>query len=1077
LRRALRIAALLLPLASPPGPAETPALTPGLRLEESLAGGESRRYPVELKAGDLLSAVVVEEGIDVVVRLRTPGGAELVHVDGPNRPREDEELAAIAPQDGVYQLEVSSNDRSKPSGCYVLRIEDLRPADDRGRLLAQAVALTQEAVEQMQRQDRTGWRLQLATRERTLALWRSLGDGARAANALLQMGELRKNLEEQEAAADLLHQAVDGFRAAADRPGLAEALNEAGLVDVDLRRPAEAMAHFDEALPLARSAADDQLEVLLLNNLGTAYLGLGRSREALQPLAASRDLAHRIGDAVGEALALDNLGSAHADLADRQLALVAYRGSLAIAHRAGLRSIEAAALNNLGYSHETLGLWEEARSEQRRALALFCALEERHHEAQGLGNLALVSRRLGRYREAADYSARAIALAHALGDRDLEALATTGLAFLDLERGKPARALAAAESARNLAPAGGEAETYVWHAVGAARRATGDLPGAAAALARAVAASRAHGDRTAEANADLFLAQTARDGGDLDRAAELAREALDIVESLRTRVASKDLRSSFTAIQQRFYELAIDALMQLDRARPGKGFAARAFTVAERARARSLLEILAEAGAEPGERVDPQLARRELGARRAVSAAELHRQSLLRGAAPPAAAEIAAATREVEATLGAYGEVEAELADESPSYASLVEPQPLSAAEVGRQVLDPDTLLLEFALGKERSYLWALADGDLTSYELPPRAAVEAAARRVYERLTAVNRAPKAETPPARRMRLERAARELPAAARALSRMLLAPAAGRLGHRRLAVVADGLLQYIPFVALPDPSAGTGLPLVAAHEVVTLPSASALAVLRRELAGRAPAPLLLAVLADPVLGRDDPRVERPPARGRGRKAGHGADFRGGEESAALLPLHFSRREAESIAALVPASERLVAMGFDASRTTALSGQLARYRIVHFATHGQIDSGHPALSSLVLSLVDRRGRPQDGFLRLADVYGMVLHADLVVLSACRTALGKDVRGEGLIGLTRGFMHAGSPRVLASLWSVDDRATAELMQRLYRSMLAERMTPAAALRAAQLSMARDPRWASPYYWAGFSLEGEWR
>ncbi len=299
---------------------------------------------------------------------------------------------------------------------------------------------------------------------------------------------------------------------------------------------------------------------------------------------------------------------------------------------------------------------------------------------------------------------------------------------------------------------------------------------------------------------------------------------------------------------------------------------------------------------------------------------------------------------------------------------------------------------------------------------------------------------------------------------------------------------------MPFPALPDPAAPDRL-LVAAHEVVVLPSASTLAVQRGELARRPPARRTLAVLADPVFGDDDPRVPRPPLGAPhlgGSAAGHGKPappaapgVRGLRGSAGddcsgaepFPPLHFSGQEAASIAELVPPGDRLVATGFAASRATALSGQLAGYRIIHFATHGCIDSRHPALSSLVLSLVDRNGRPVDGFLRLADIYSLELHADLVVLSACRTALGQEMRGEGLIGLTRGFMHAGAARVLASLWSVDDRATAELMRRFYRGMLAGKLTPAAALRAAQRSMAAEPRWASPYYWAGFSLEGEWR
>ena len=197
--------------------------------------------------------------------------------------------------------------------------------------------------------------------------------------------------------------------------------------------------------------------------------------------------------------------------------------------------------------------------------------------------------------------------------------------------------------------------------------------------------------------------------------------------------------------------------------------------------------------------------------------------------------------------------------------------------------------------------------------------------------------------------------------------------------------------------------------------------------------------------------------------------------GGTRGFPRLP--FSREEVRSIAALVPEAEMLEAIDFRASRALVMDGTLERYRILHFATHGLLNTAHPELSGLVLSLVDENGRPQDGFLRLQDIYNLRLSADLVVLSACRSALGRRVAGEGLIGLTRGFMHAGAPRVVASLWQVDDSATAELMRRFYVGILEARLRPAAALREAQRSMAAEPRWSSPYYWAGFTLEGEWR
>ena len=177
-------------------------------------------------------------------------------------------------------------------------------------------------------------------------------------------------------------------------------------------------------------------------------------------------------------------------------------------------------------------------------------------------------------------------------------------------------------------------------------------------------------------------------------------------------------------------------------------------------------------------------------------------------------------------------------------------------------------------------------------------------------------------------------------------------------------------------------------------------------------------------------------------------------------------------------LVPRTNSLAAFDFAANRPVATSADLRQYRIVHFATHGLINSRHPDLSGIVLSLVDQEGKPQNGFLRLYDIYNMNLSAELVVLSACQTALGKDIKGEGLVGLTRAFMYAGASRIVASLWRTEDRATAVLMSRFYAHLLAGNgMSPAAALRKAQLSMWQDKRWRQPRYWAAFTLQGEWK
>jgi CHAT domain-containing protein len=308
---------------------------------------------------------------------------------------------------------------------------------------------------------------------------------------------------------------------------------------------------------------------------------------------------------------------------------------------------------------------------------------------------------------------------------------------------------------------------------------------------------------------------------------------------------------------------------------------------------------------------------------------------------------------------------------------------------------------------------------------------------------------------------------------------LILPAAAKLTARRLIVVGDGPLQAIPFAALTK--GASDAPLVQQHEIVSLASAATLSLLRSETTkSRAPT-RTLAVLADPVFGADDPRVAGGEGSVSTEASADPDDLtRSATEAgvSAFPRLIGSRREAAQILKWVPASDARQAVDFDASRATATSAELADYRIIHFATHGLVNNVHPQLSGIVLSLVDRRGRPQDGFLRLHDIYNLELAADLVVLSACQTALGKDVRGEGLVGLARGFMFAGAPRVVASLWKVDDRASAELMSRFYEGMLGpRRLSPSAALRAAQLGLASQPRWRAPYYWAAFVLQGEWK
>jgi CHAT domain-containing protein len=531
---------------------------------------------------------------------------------------------------------------------------------------------------------------------------------------------------------------------------------------------------------------------------------------------------------------------------------------------------------------------------------------------------------------------------------------------------------------------------------------------------------------------------------------------------------------------QNYYQFYIDLLMQLHKKDPSIGYDAQALHASERARARSLLELLTEANTKIRQGVAPELLQRERSLQEKLDAVEQQRIELLNGQWTNQ--QVEALEKQTTALLDDYRQVQAEIRATSPRYAALTQPQPLTLAEIQQQVLDDDTMLLEYSLGEERSYLWAVTKTSITSYELPKREEIEAAAQRFYQETGKQNL-------PQRRGLGVAPSTDTVDVTSQLSQMLLSPVAEQLGQKRLLIVSDGALQFLPFAALPSPdSLGTGknpVPLIVNHEIVNLPSASTLAVIRQDPKRHQPAPKTVAVLADPVFSEDDERViasNKEPAVS--SQATTPTDVNNLALTRAALEagvtfrrLLHTRTEADSILKLVPATEAIQAFDFAANRATATNPQLSEYRIVHFATHGLLNSVNPELSGVVLSLFDEKGTPQNGYLRLNDIFNLNLPAELVVLSACETGLGQEVKGEGLVGLTRGFMYAGAPRVLVSLWSVDDEGTSELMSRFYKKMLQSGQKPAAALRAAQIEMSKDPRWQSPYYWAAFTLQGEWR
>src|SRR6266508_203085 len=811
-----------------------------------------------------------------------------------------------------------------------------------------------------------------------------------------------------------------------------------------LEEKRKGIERYHEALGLSRKAGDRSREAVTLNNIGEIYWSLGDMQKALEKFNEALPLRREVGDRRGEAVTLHNIGAVHRSLGEMQKALEKFNEALLLRRGVGDRGGEAATLNNIGSVYSSLGEMQKALEKFNEALLLRRAVGDRSGEVVTLNSIGLVYWSLGDMQKALEKFNEALPLSRAVGNR------------------------------------GGEAA--ILNNVGLVYRSLGEMQKALEKFNEALPLSRVVGDRNREAAALMGVARVEQKRGNLIQARQVIEQAVGMIESLRTNTASQDLRASYFASRQEFFETYVDVLMEQHQQNPAAGIDAMALAVSERARARSLLELLNEARADIRQGVDSSLLEREHYLQQRLNARAAAQVSLLNRKHTPEQAD--AAAKEIAAITSEYEEVQAQIRARSPRYAALTQPQPLGLTEIQQQALDEDTLLLEYALGEKRSYLWLVSQRSIDSYELPPRAELEAAARRVYE-LGAAR--PKRGTPPDP---------QLIAQARTLSRILLGPVAPQLGGKRLVVVAPGALSYLPFAALPAPEdkkrpAGDYEPLIAKHEVMSVPSASVLSTIRREMTGRQRVTKSVAVLADPVFESSDPRLTSAK---NGNSSGEtlpapAADAELSELTRAIRTMNFSdartgftrlafsRQEAESIIALTPGGAGLKATDFSASRTLVLSRQLSQYRILHFATHGLLNSERPELSGLVFSLIDQEGKPQDGFLRLHEIYNLQLNADLVVLSACETGLGKEIKGEGLIGLTRGFMYSGAPRVVASLWNVDDLAAAELMKLFYQRMLKDGLPAGAALRAAQLEVSRQKRWASPYFWAGFVLHGEWK
>jgi CHAT domain-containing protein/tetratricopeptide (TPR) repeat protein len=853
------------------------------------------------------------------------------------------------------------------------------------------------------------------------------------AQALLLLSDWQ-NYDHHELALQTAQQALALWETLEDKEGLAQACSQIGEYYMAQSLLPEAVQKYQQALGLWRDLNNVPEQAEALINLGFIENRKGEWNQGISLLTQAQGM-------LDERAEPDKMGQVAAALAE------AFNGN---------------------------GLPENGLIQYQRALDYYSRAQDPQGVAYVTWGIGVTYYLQGKYPEASTYLEQVIA---SVGDDHVyAALGYEYLGRVHSAQAEYAPALQNLQSALAIYTRKGNPKeaAQVLGLMGQVYEQQGQLERARQYYGQALENFTGLDDHLNEAAVSYALGRLELRRGKYDAAEEYLRRSVDETEDMRRVPASTDLSAAFSATVHERYESYIECLMQKHQANSAHGETVRAFGVSELGRGRSLAELLRATRTNLISGLDPKLGEQENSLRRSLIVAEDTRIRLL-GKKAHEKEELDSLDANLARMKAEYKQVNETIQARYPSYRQMTEPVAWDLQRIQEQAIgDDQTVLLEYSLGAPKSYVWAVTRHNIKSYELDSEESISAAAQKLYKLLADAPRVNNAE--------------ELALAAQELGRKVLSPVAGELNKRRIIIVADGALNYIPFQVLPVSQASRE-PLVADYEVINAPSASILGDLSEEASRRQPTTKLLAAFGDPVFASS--YVQYKDKDGGGELANalalETAQWRHALRDIALNgdsfdpsvveSLFYAKSELDNLRGLTGDGASLVASDFAATREQLLSTDLTQYAILHFATHALLDSTRPENSGLLLSTVNRSGQARNGFVKLQDIYGLRASVNLVVLSACQTAIGKDTRGEGLLGLTRGFMYAGATSVVASLWKVDDRASAELMKQFYANMLQKGMVPAEALREAQNSIRHTPRWNSPYYWAAFTLQGDYR
>jgi CHAT domain-containing protein len=898
----------------------------------------------------------------------------------------------------------------------------------------------------------------LASANESLAIatrFRGTQDEALYVDSLILCARVHVRRDENKLAIPLLTQALELSEKLHYRAEEAASHSQFGLAYIAQYEYEKAEASNDKALTIWRELNNKPAEAQTLVNQGETYMLREKQQESADTLKQAVAVSRELNDHARTANALFDLSF----LAMKQGQWESARGFLNeaetyVTDKDAEPFLAGQIAMSYGLIYEAYGQLETARNYLQDSLTYY--RDRAHDKGAGVDagrQLARVQARLKNYTQARAQVEQDIEIAKQTEKNLFIGLCYEDLGFVLLASETPEEAKLAFQSALSYF----KPDTRPW------ARTQSYLGQTEYLLGNTVLAGEAYNkalqffqspkglDYTNEASLRFGLGKLALRQGDFAEAETQLERSINLTKVLRENASSRDLRSSFLDSVHNRYEAYVEVLMASYFQKPDHALQIQAFEASESGRALALLDSLNDNRQELRQPSNPALLQEEMELQKQEQQLiDRQTEAISRNATK---SELDKVNKELDDVRSRYETLQARL-NASTKFANLLRPT-ISYEEIKRQLTDSNTSLLEYSLGETNSFAWLITRDGIQSFRLAGKETIENAVNTLVRLLQDPLIDPDKE-------------KQLESAINDVSRLVLEPVSTQLQTSRLIVIADGALQNVPFQVLKAfPNASE--PLVAQFDIVEAPSASALASVRQERMRRDSGSRMLIAFGDAIFSPDYGPSSSVNNQGSSVRADEG-------RTARILPRLFqAKRELRNIADLAGAESSLY-MGFNATRDNLLNADLSQYRILHVVTHGTLNDSEPELSGLYLSLVDANGQPLDGFVGLADIYRMRAPMDLVVLSACQTAMGKELRGEGLISLTRGFMYAGAASVVASLWQVNDAASAELMKYFYTYLLQDGMTPPAALRAAQNKIRSNPKWSSPYYWAGFTIQGDY-